>query len=102
MYLIILGALQAVVKKCKVGASVLDLATTGDAYIVQQTKKVTIKAKDNEEKGVQRGIAFPTSIAVNECVGNLSPEATETRVLAEGDIVKMFVHYFDIHKFCLQ
>ena len=48
------------------------------------------KAKSEDEKPIPKGIAFPTSIAVNECVGNFSPEATETRVLAEGDVVKMF------------
>ena len=54
------------------------------------------KAKSEDEKPIPKGIAFPTSIAVNECVGNFSPEATETRVLAEGDVVKMFFAFINL------
>eukprot|EP01089_Gocevia_fonbrunei_P020742 TRINITY_DN7797_c0_g1_i3.p1 TRINITY_DN7797_c0_g1~~TRINITY_DN7797_c0_g1_i3.p1 ORF type:complete len:317 (-),score=83.77 TRINITY_DN7797_c0_g1_i3:68-1018(-) len=38
---------------------------------------------------MEKGIAFPTSISVNHTVGNYSPISTDTKTLAEGDVVKI-------------
>ena len=35
------------------------------------------------------GIAFPTSLSINEQCGNFSPLKSESRILKEGDLVKV-------------
>ena len=46
----------------------------------------------NKDKKMTKGIAFPTCISINEIVGHNSPLASEsTQVLAEGDMIKMYV-----------
>lgn len=43
----------------------------------------------NMKKKIERGVAFPTCISVNNTVCHFSPLASDETVLAEGDIVKM-------------
>ncbi len=43
-------------------------------------------------KVTEKGIAFPTCISVNEICGHFSPLKDESRVLADGDLVKMYVY----------
>lgn len=43
----------------------------------------------NVKKKIERGIAFPTCISVNNTVCHFSPLASDETVLAEGDVVKM-------------
>ena len=38
---------------------------------------------------IEKGIAFPTCISVNECVCHFSPLPKESIVLKAGDMVKM-------------
>jgi methionine aminopeptidase len=40
-------------------------------------------------KTKEKGIAFPTSISVNNCVGHFSPLLGDATTLAEGDVVKV-------------
>jgi methionine aminopeptidase len=42
-----------------------------------------------KSKKLEKGVAFPTCISVNECVGHYSPLKSESRTLADGDLVKM-------------
>jgi len=37
-----------------------------------------------------KGVAFPTCISVNNCVGHFSPLKDDTTVLKDGDLVKMY------------
>ncbi|KAK7690666.1 hypothetical protein QCA50_005765 [Cerrena zonata] len=72
------------------GAKVLDLCTEGDKLIEEGTAGVYNKAV----KGVKiaKGLAFPTSISVNNCVAHFSPLASDplsTQTLAKGDVVKL-------------
>lgn len=72
--------LQAIIDATKAGAKVSDLCAMGDNLI--GTKVATMF------KGVDKGIAFPTSISVNACVAHNSPSADDTpQVLADGDVV---------------
>lgn len=87
----IIAAITKVVAECTIGKTIVELATIADKYIMDQTKKALKGERDEDDKPLQKGIAFPTSIAINECVGNFSPEATETRKIEDGDVVKMLV-----------
>ena len=43
----------------------------------------------NAKKKVERGIAFPTCVSVNNVVGHYSAGTGDETALAEGDLVKM-------------
>ncbi|KAG5837947.1 hypothetical protein ANANG_G00218510 [Anguilla anguilla] len=78
-------ALRAVVEAAKVGVSVLSLCEKGDALIVAETGKIFKKEKD-----MKKGIAFPTSVSVNNCVCHFSPlKSDPDYMLKEGDLVKV-------------
>ncbi|KAK9478269.1 hypothetical protein V1514DRAFT_342944 [Lipomyces japonicus] len=60
-----------------------DICATGDALIEQETSKVF---KNVQEKGV----AGPTTVDVNNCIGGYSPLDRENAyVLNDGDVVKI-------------
>nr|ACI67880.1 Proliferation-associated protein 2G4 [Salmo salar]ADM16001.1 Proliferation-associated protein 2G4 [Salmo salar] len=61
-------ALRVVIEASKSGVSVLSLCEKGDAHIMAETGKVFRKEKD-----LKKGIAFPTSVSVNNCVCHFSP-----------------------------
>lgn len=66
-----------------VGKDVAELCDFGDALIAQLVGAV------HKTKKLEKGVAFPTCVSVNECVGHFSPLKSESRVLAEGDVVKV-------------
>ena len=82
-------ALQALIEKCKVGANLNELCTESDKLIKEKLSKIYIKKK------FIKGIAFPTTISVNEVCGNysapleLSDDPHEYKTLSEGDVVKV-------------
>uniref|UniRef100_A0A8C4S055 Proliferation-associated 2G4, a n=1 Tax=Erpetoichthys calabaricus TaxID=27687 RepID=A0A8C4S055_ERPCA len=77
--------LKMVVDAAKVDASVLGLCEKGDAMIMEETGKIFKK-----EKEMKKGIAFPTSISVNNCVCHFSPlKSDPDYTLKEGDLVKI-------------
>jgi len=41
------------------------------------------------KRKIERGVAFPTCLSVNNVVCHLSPLASDEAVLEEGDILKM-------------
>ncbi|KAJ2922560.1 hypothetical protein H1R20_g14540, partial [Candolleomyces eurysporus] len=72
------------------GAQVIDLCIEGDKLIEQGTSAVYNKSV----KGVKvpKGVAFPTSISVNNAVAHFSPIASDPQaiqVLAKNDVVKI-------------
>ncbi|KAF6759939.1 peptidase M24, structural domain-containing protein [Ephemerocybe angulata] len=72
------------------GAKVIDLCVEGDKLLEEGTAAVYAKPV----KGVKltRGIAFPTSISVNNAVAHFSPIASDpqaSQVLAKDDVVKI-------------
>ncbi|KAH7667578.1 Peptidase M24 methionine aminopeptidase protein [Dioscorea alata] len=78
-------ALQSVVSQCKPGVKVVDLCEKGDVFIRDQAGSVY----KNVKKKIERGVAFPTCISVNNVVCHFSPLATDETVLVENDIVKI-------------
>lgn len=78
-------ALKAVIDSCIVDASVLSLADIGDNLILEETKNIFKKDKE-----MRRGVAFPTCISINNCIGHYSPVKSDPEIkLAEGDVVKI-------------
>jgi len=78
-------AMEKVVSECKAGRRIVDLCKIGDDFVEEAVKKPFPKAD------IERGIAFPTSIAVNNAAGNFSPLSDDKTVLAKGDVVKIDV-----------
>jgi len=74
--------LVEVVKNCKPGAIISEIAAAGNKSITDQTSKLFPKIQD-------KGIAFPTCISVNHTVGHFSPLPIDTLALAEGDLAKV-------------
>jgi len=83
------NALQAVVAAAVPGKAVVELCELGDSVIQKATDGLFSKAKG--EKKVEKGIAFPTCISVNNIVGHYSPLKSDTplAVLQDGDLVKI-------------
>uniref|UniRef100_A0A8C9W5P9 Proliferation-associated 2G4 n=1 Tax=Scleropages formosus TaxID=113540 RepID=A0A8C9W5P9_SCLFO len=78
-------ALRAVVEAAKPGVSVLSLCEKGDSLIMAETGKIFKKEKD-----MKKGIAFPTSVSVNNCVCHFSPLKSDADyILKDGDLVKV-------------
>ncbi|KAJ8017033.1 hypothetical protein DPEC_G00013560 [Dallia pectoralis] len=78
-------ALKTVVEAAKAGVSVVSLCEMGDVFITAETGKVFRKEKDQK-----KGIAFPTSVSVNNCVCHFSPLKSDPEIiLKDGDLVKI-------------
>uniref|UniRef100_A0A8C6NU73 Proliferation-associated 2G4, a n=1 Tax=Nothobranchius furzeri TaxID=105023 RepID=A0A8C6NU73_NOTFU len=76
---------KSIIEAAKPGVSVLSLCEVGDAYIMAETGKVFKKEKD-----MKKGIAFPTSVSVNNCVCHFSPlKSDPDYTLKDGDLVKI-------------
>ncbi|RZC90702.1 hypothetical protein C5167_028535 [Papaver somniferum] len=78
-------ALQLVLSECKPGAKIVDLCEKGDSYIREQSGSVY----KNVKKKIERGVAFPTCISVNNIVCHFSPLASDETVLVQGDTMKI-------------
>lgn len=68
------------------GADIATVCNTIDAMIEDEVRK-TYNSK--KSKNIERGIAFPTCISVNNVMGHYSPLLDESSVLQEGDVAKM-------------
>lgn len=80
---IVNSALNAVVDACKPGARVVDLCDLGDNAITEACSKVY------KGKNIEKGIANPTCISCNNCVGGFSPLSGDATELKEGDVAKI-------------
>lgn len=71
------------------GASVVSVCQLGDEAIVEGAGAVYNKARTEKGEKVEKGIAFPTCVSVNNCICHFSPLSDDTTVLKEGDIVSI-------------
>jgi hypothetical protein len=53
------------------------------------------------KKKIERGIAFPTCLSVNNTVCHYSPLATDDTVLQENDMVKMYCLALTFSTMCI-
>ena len=63
-------AIKEVTKALKPGVRIVEICQLGDDYILKRTSAVY-----NKSKKVDKGIAFPTCLSVNNVVGHFSPFA---------------------------
>ncbi|KAI7859508.1 DNA-binding protein [Circinella umbellata] len=78
--------LDKVIQQCVDGAKILDICVAGDKAIVEATKAVYTKKK------FSKGIGFPTTISVNNCVAHFSPLPSDpeaSTILKDGDVAKI-------------
>jgi len=78
-------ALELAISKAIPGADIYTVCEEVDAYIVAETGKLYNKGTEKIEKGV----AFPTCMSVNEICAHFSPMKGESQQLKEGDLVKI-------------
>lgn len=71
-------ALQGLVQQCVPGAKVIDLCEFGHAVVKSQSAKLFTKKASG--KTMDRGVAFPVCVSVNDVVCNDSPLLSEERV----------------------
>lgn len=71
-------ALEGIVGQCVPGAKILDLCEFGQTILEASSAKLYTKKVNG--KAIDRGVAFPVCISVNDIVCNHSPLATEERV----------------------
>lgn len=78
-------ALAKVLSLVAPGKTPLELCEAGDAVINEACSQVYSK-----QKKMEKGVAFPTCISVNNCVGHFSPlSAEDGPALVPGDVVKV-------------
>jgi curved DNA binding protein len=77
-------ALSIAIDSCKADADVFDICQLVDAFVEEQAGKLYNKGKNKIEKG----IAFPCCITVNDLVGHFSPLKPESTTLKYGDLAK--------------
>eukprot|EP00188_Purpureofilum_apyrenoidigerum_P000862 Plantae.Rhodophyta-Purpureofilum_apyrenoidigerum.ctg14320.p1 GENE.Plantae.Rhodophyta-Purpureofilum_apyrenoidigerum.ctg14320~~Plantae.Rhodophyta-Purpureofilum_apyrenoidigerum.ctg14320.p1 ORF type:complete len:429 (+),score=130.61 Plantae.Rhodophyta-Purpureofilum_apyrenoidigerum.ctg14320:95-1288(+) len=82
-------AMAAVCAELKPGKKIVELCTLGDKVITDSTAGVFSKAKTDKGEKIEKGIAFPTCISLNNCVCHFSPFPDDPTELAEGDIVSV-------------
>eukprot|EP00918_Siedleckia_nematoides_P018072 GHVU01038685.1.p1 GENE.GHVU01038685.1~~GHVU01038685.1.p1 ORF type:complete len:408 (+),score=118.73 GHVU01038685.1:105-1328(+) len=80
-------ALKLVVEECRAGRKILDICTKGDELITTRTSVVYNKREKGQK--IDKGIAFPTCLSVNEVCGHYSPLEDDETVLKDGDVVKI-------------
>eukprot|EP00929_Paragymnodinium_shiwhaense_P030741 TRINITY_DN1736_c0_g1_i1.p1 TRINITY_DN1736_c0_g1~~TRINITY_DN1736_c0_g1_i1.p1 ORF type:complete len:417 (+),score=157.39 TRINITY_DN1736_c0_g1_i1:89-1252(+) len=85
--LIVNKALLLVLEACKDGADIYEVCKMGDDFMLEETGK--LYNKKVKDKKIEKGIAFPTCISVNELVGHFSPLKGESKQLKSGDLVKV-------------
>eukprot|EP00429_Kryptoperidinium_foliaceum_P084260 CAMPEP_0176233106 /NCGR_PEP_ID=MMETSP0121_2-20121125/25650_1 /TAXON_ID=160619 /ORGANISM="Kryptoperidinium foliaceum, Strain CCMP 1326" /LENGTH=423 /DNA_ID=CAMNT_0017572483 /DNA_START=1 /DNA_END=1269 /DNA_ORIENTATION=+ len=85
---IVQKALQAVVEACVPDADICDLCGLGDKIMEEETGKLYNK-KGKDGKKIEKGIAFPTCVSVNEVLGHFSPMKGESVTLKAGDVAKI-------------
>lgn len=71
-------ALQGIVSQCLPGAKVIDLCEFGHTILTTQAAKLFTKKVNGQM--IDRGVAFPVCISVNDVVCNHSPLLSEERV----------------------
>jgi methionine aminopeptidase len=71
---------------CAPGADVYDVCMAVDAFIEEEIRKVYNSKKT---KKLDRGIAFPTCVSINNVMGHFSPLKEDTHDIKENDMVKM-------------
>lgn len=77
--------LKKLLEMCVDKASVRSICVEGDRMLLEESNNVLKK-----EKNIKRGVAFPTCVAVNNCINHYSPLMSDNdTILKTGDVVKI-------------
>lgn len=68
------------------GADIYTVCQEVDKYMEEELRKVF---NNKKAKKLERGIAFPTCISVNNIFGHYSPMSDESTKLEDGDLAKI-------------
>ena len=86
-------ALAAVLDRLHVDSRISELCALGDQILRDETAKVYTKTSTSRQnKKIEKGIAFPTCISVNDMVCHYSPseeDEKKSRPLSAGDVVRV-------------
>ena len=74
------------IKKTVAGADVHEICMATDTFVDEEIKKIF---NNKKSKHLERGIAFPCCLSINEVAGHYSPLKEESRALADGDVVSI-------------
>ena len=83
-----IAALERAIGLAVEGADVATICGNIDEFIGEELLKVFSNKKS---KKIERGIAFPTCLSVNEIMGHFSPCADDSVLLKTEDLVKIEV-----------
>ena len=86
IYLFFIAALEKAILLAVNDADIGTVCGAVDAFIAEELLKVFSNKKS---KKMERGIAFPTCLGVNEVMGHFSPVADDSFKLKDGDLVKI-------------
>lgn len=75
--------LSAVRAKCVDGADIHELCVFGDNMIVEECSKIY------NNKKIEKGVAFPVCVSLNDVCGHFSPLKAESAKIADGDLLKI-------------
>lgn len=84
---IINKVLAKAAEQCVAEADIALVCEASDKMLEEETGK--LYNKKVKDKKIEKGIAFPTCISVNEIVGHFSPLKGESRLLKAGDVAKI-------------
>eukprot|EP01012_Entosiphon_sulcatum_P016432 TRINITY_DN2135_c0_g1_i1.p1 TRINITY_DN2135_c0_g1~~TRINITY_DN2135_c0_g1_i1.p1 ORF type:complete len:443 (+),score=93.99 TRINITY_DN2135_c0_g1_i1:24-1331(+) len=86
---IVNSVLLEIVSAVQDGASACKLCRQGDQSIANQTDEL-YRRRDKDGRQIERGIAFPTCVNVNEVVCHFSPLESEPDIIIKaGDVVRV-------------
>lgn len=83
---IVEASLDYVEAKCLAGEDIAAVCAQGNLFMIERLK-ATMTGK--KSKKLEKGIAFPTCISLNNTCGHFSPLKDESRPLQEGDLAKI-------------
>ncbi|KAJ2013602.1 hypothetical protein GGI06_003776 [Coemansia sp. S85] len=81
------SVIRKVISACKVDSKIIDLCKLGDASIID-----SLSTQYTKDKSLSKGIAYPTSVSVNNIVCHYAPsenDATSQQTLKNGDVVRV-------------
>lgn len=78
--------MKLLISLIKVDADIYTVCQAGDKFIEEELHKVY---NGKKTKKIERGIAFPSCISLNNVVGHFSPMESDSIKMKEGDVAKL-------------
>ncbi len=88
------SAIELLRRACYAGMKVSTMCSLGDKKIENAVSNVYTKAKNENNKTIDKGVAFPTCVSVNHCAAHYCPLPTDPdneTLLNAGDVLTVQV-----------